>query len=39
VLRFSRDGRRISGHSITLKPVLEGNLEQEAMSRSEFEAD
>jgi hypothetical protein len=39
VLNFSRDGRRISGHSITLKPVVEGNLEQEAMSRAEFDAD
>lgn len=39
VLNFYRDGRRISGHAITLKPVVEGNLEQEAMSKSEFEAD
>jgi hypothetical protein len=39
VLNFSRDGRRISGHAITLKPVVEGNLEQEAMSKAEFDAD
>jgi hypothetical protein len=39
VLRFYKDSKRIHGRMIQLRAVLDGNLEQQSMSRAEFNSE